>query len=84
MAFGAPSESSPVSIAVATYARLVTMFSDVLRRDRERWGFTVGQLAWRLGVSVREYREIEAGARYPGFDTYDRIGKLFGWPRAWS
>jgi hypothetical protein len=27
-------------------------------------------------VSVRELREIEAGERYPSFDTYDRIEKL--------
>jgi hypothetical protein len=35
------------------------------RRDRERNGFTVGQVAWRLGVKSREYRELEAGERGP-------------------
>ena len=34
-----------------------------------------------LGVSVREYRELEAGAQPPSFETWDRICKLFGWPQ---
>jgi hypothetical protein len=29
----------------------------------------VGQTAWRFGVSVREYREIEAGERWPSWET---------------
>jgi predicted transcriptional regulator len=54
------------------------MFGDMLRRDRERWGFSVGQAAWRFGVSPKEYRELEAGTSWASFDTYDRICKLFG------
>ena len=38
--------------------------------------------AWRLGVSVREYRELEAGLRSPSFETWDAICKLFGWPQS--
>jgi predicted transcriptional regulator len=60
----------------------MTMFADVLQRDRTRWGLSVGQAAWRFGVSPAVYREIEAGTRWPTFDTYDRICKLFGWPQA--
>jgi transcriptional regulator with XRE-family HTH domain len=45
------------------------MFSDLLRSDRERGGVTVEQAAWRLGVTVREYRELEAGDRSPTFET---------------
>jgi transcriptional regulator with XRE-family HTH domain len=37
--------------------------------------------AWRFGVSVREYREIEAGDRTPSLDTYRRISELYGWPQ---
>jgi hypothetical protein len=33
-------------------------------------------------VSLREYREIEVGTRSPTFETWDRICKLFGWPRS--
>jgi hypothetical protein len=35
----------------------------------------------RLGVTVREYRELEAGERWPTFETWDRICKLYGWPQ---
>jgi hypothetical protein len=32
-------------------------------------------------VSVREYRELEAGTRYPSSETWDRICELYGWPQ---
>ena len=53
----------------------------MLEQDRKRAGWSVGQAAWRLGVSVREYREVEVGTRSPTFDTWGRISKLFGWPQ---
>jgi DNA-binding XRE family transcriptional regulator len=56
-------------------------FPNLLKKDRERHGFTVGQVAWRLGVKPQEYRELEAGDRVPDFDTWDRICKLYGWPQ---
>jgi len=34
----------------------VTMLPVMLKHDRKRAGRSVGQAAWRLGVSVREYR----------------------------
>jgi hypothetical protein len=34
-----------------------------------------------LAVSVREYREIEAGDRTPSLTTYRRISELYGWPQ---
>jgi hypothetical protein len=52
---------------------MVSMFSDMLEQDRRRRGFTVGQVAWRLGVSPQEYRELEVGASLPTFDTWDRV-----------
>jgi transcriptional regulator with XRE-family HTH domain len=33
-----------------------------------------------IGVSVREYGEIEAGDREPSLETYRRISELYGWP----
>jgi hypothetical protein len=39
------------------------------------------QAAWRFGVSVREYRELEEGTRSPTFETWDRICKMYGWPQ---
>ena len=60
------------------------MFSDMLRRDRERWSLSVGQAAWRFGLRAAEYRELEAGTRSPSFEVYDRICKLFVWPQAFT
>jgi predicted transcriptional regulator len=56
----------------------------MLEHDRRRSGWSVGQAAWRLGVSVREYRELEAGERSPSVETRDRICKLFGWPQTFG
>ena len=54
---------------------------DKLEHDRKRAGWSVGLAAWRLGVTVREYRELEAGERVPSWETRDRICLLFGWPQ---
>jgi DNA-binding XRE family transcriptional regulator len=62
----------------------VAALPGMLEQDRKRAGWSVGQAAWRLGVSVREYREIEAGARAPSFETWDRICKPFGWPQTFA
>jgi hypothetical protein len=40
--------------------------------------------AWLVGVSVREYREIEAGDREPSPGTYERISELYGWPQTFA
>jgi hypothetical protein len=56
----------------------------MLQEDRRNNGFTVGQVAWRLGVKLQEYRELEAGTRSPDFDTWDRICKLYGWPQTFA
>jgi DNA-binding XRE family transcriptional regulator len=44
-------------------------------------GWSIGRTAWRLGVSIHEYRELEAGERVPSWETCDRICKLSGWPQ---
>jgi transcriptional regulator with XRE-family HTH domain len=56
-------------------------FPSMMRRDRKREGVRVCRAAWLIGVSVREYREIEAGDRMPSLDTYQRISELYGWPQ---
>jgi hypothetical protein len=55
-------------------------FCAMLERDRRRRGFTAGQLAWRLGIKVRD-RKLVAGERRPDPDTWDLICKLYGWRR---
>ncbi len=37
--------------------------------------------AWLSGVTVTEYREIEAGDRIPSSSTYERISELYGRPQ---
>jgi hypothetical protein len=34
-----------------------------------------------IGVSVREYREIEARDHVPSLGTDRRISELYGWPQ---
>jgi predicted transcriptional regulator len=53
----------------------------MLEADRRRNGFTLGQVAWRLGITKAECRALEAGDAFPDFDTWDRICELFGWPQ---
>jgi len=52
----------------------------MMQRDRKREGPRLCRAAWLVGVSVREYREIEAGDREPSLGTYGRISELYGWP----
>jgi hypothetical protein len=65
-------------------AGVVATLPVMLEHDRRLAGWSVGQVAWRLGVSIREYRELEAGIRWPSWETFDRICKLFGWPQTFS
>ena len=44
----------------------------VERAGTSQAGWSVGQVAWRLGVSIRGYRELEAGERWPNWETWDR------------
>ena len=56
-------------------------YPGMMQRARKREGLRVCRAAWLIGVSVREYREIEAGDRTPSLDTYRRISELCGWPQ---
>jgi len=56
-------------------------YAAMMERDRKREGLRICRAAWLIGVSVREYREIEAGDRMPSLDTYRRISELYGWPQ---
>jgi len=44
-------------------------------------GLRLCRAAWLVGVTVREYREIEAGDRTPSPDVYCRLCELYGWPQ---
>jgi predicted transcriptional regulator len=56
----------------------------MLEADRRRNGFSLGQVAWRLGITKAECRALEAGDAFPDFDTWDRICKLYGWPQTFG
>jgi transcriptional regulator with XRE-family HTH domain len=60
------------------------MFSDLLRRDRERSGLSVARAARQVGVTPAAYRRLEEEAAWPSFEVYDRICDLFGWPRTFA
>jgi hypothetical protein len=38
----------------------------MLEHDRKQAGWSVGRAAWELGISIREYRELEAGTKISG------------------
>jgi hypothetical protein len=56
-------------------------YPGMMQRDRKREGLRVCRAAWLVGVSFREYRELEAGTRFPSFETWNRICDLYGWPQ---
>jgi plasmid maintenance system antidote protein VapI len=57
------------------------MLADHLEADRERLGFTLGQAAYRLGLTVPQYRELLEGRHPITWETWDRICDLYGWPQ---
>jgi hypothetical protein len=59
-------------------------YQSMMSRDRKREGLRVCRAAWLLGVTVREYRELEAGDRQPGVDTWERMCEVFGWPQQYE
>jgi helix-turn-helix protein len=62
----------------------VAMLPKMLEEDRRRAGWSMGQVAWRRGVGVRGYRELETGTRPPNWETWDQICKLYGWPQTFA
>ena len=40
-------------------------------RDRQRWGMSVGEAGWRLGITRRAYVAIEDGERPPHATEYE-------------
>jgi hypothetical protein len=41
---------------------MVAALPGMLEHDRRQAGWSLCRAAWELGVSIREYRELEAGA----------------------
>jgi predicted transcriptional regulator len=62
----------------------VAALPGMLELDRKRAGWSVGRVAWELGVSIREYRELEAGTGWPTSEVWHRICELYGWPQTFA
>jgi len=45
------------------------MLPVMLRRDRERWGMSVGEAGRRLGITRRAYVALEDGTAQPDSTT---------------
>jgi hypothetical protein len=43
----------------------LAVYPAMMQRDRQREGLRICRAAWLIGVTVREYREMEAGDRGP-------------------
>lgn len=59
-------------------------YPSMMRRDRERLGLRECHAAWLLGLTVREYRVLEAGDTFVTSDLWDRMVEvygLYGWSR---
>jgi transcriptional regulator with XRE-family HTH domain len=56
-------------------------YPGMMQRARKPEGLRICRAAWLVGISVRVYREIEAGDRVPSLSTYDRISELYGFPQ---
>jgi len=60
-------------------------FPAMLEFDRQDLGLRECRAAWLLGLTVRQYRQLEAGEQAPlNADVWERIVEVFGWPRAFS
>jgi hypothetical protein len=54
----------------------------MIRRSRQRLGLRECRAAWLLGVTVRQYRQFEAGAEDAiTADVWERMVEVFGWPQ---
>jgi hypothetical protein len=54
----------------------------MMPKARERLGLRECRAAWLLGLTVREYRQLEAGDAWISSDLWERMVEVFQWPRA--
>ena len=55
----------------------------MMRRSRQRLGLRECRAAWLLGLTVREYRELEAGEDpLLVVQVWERMVDVFQWPQA--
>lgn len=54
---------------------------ELLRRDRQRLGLSLAQVAGRIGITAAALRRVEDGEPVTPFDLWDRLVEFYGWPR---
>ena len=59
-------------------------YPGMMRRDRQRLGLLDCRAAWLLGLTVRQYRELEAGEAWISATTWERMVEVFQWPQAFA
>ena len=52
----------------------------MMRRDWRRLGLRECRAAWLLGLTVREYRALEAGDATITSDLWERMVEVYQWP----
>ena len=62
----------------------MSQMASFLERDRVRFGFTVGQAAYRLGLTPAQYRALLEDPQRMTWDTWDRVADLYGWPQTFE
>jgi hypothetical protein len=55
----------------------------LMPKARKREGLRICRAAWLLGLTVRQYRALEAGELMPDTDLWHRMVDVFNWPRSW-
>jgi hypothetical protein len=55
-------------------------YPQMMRWSRQRLGLRECRAAWLLGLSVREYRALEAGDGIITADLWERMVGVFQWP----
>jgi hypothetical protein len=56
-------------------------FPAMLKRDRQRLGLRECRAAWLIGLTVRQYRQLEAGEdAFIVPEVWERMVEVFGWP----
>jgi hypothetical protein len=55
----------------------------MMRRSRDRLGLRECRAAWLLGITVRQYRLLEAGEDdLLVAQVWERMVEVFGWPQS--
>ena len=54
-------------------------YVELMRRDRERLGLSIGEAAWLLKIKPWDYQRLEEGEGRPSIDQVERMYELFGW-----